>query len=88
MNILRDLVKTWALFFKPYPQKDHPNIMKVIEFYQDNKAFYIVSEFYNGGELFDKITAMRNFTEKQAATTMKQILSAVNYCHQNNIVHR
>jgi len=74
VNILRDL--------------DHPNIMKINEFYQDSKAFYIVSEFYNGGELFDKIMSMKNFTEKQAAATMRQILSAVNYCHQNNIVHR
>jgi len=74
VNILRDL--------------DHPNIMKIIEFYQDTKAFYIVSEFYNGGELFDKISNLRNFSEKMAASTIKQILSAVNYCHQNNIVHR
>jgi len=62
--------------------------MKIIEFYQDTKAFYIVSEFYNGGELFDKISNLRNFSEKMAASTIKQILSAVNYCHQNNIVHR
>jgi len=62
--------------------------MKIIEFYQDPKAFYIVSEFYNGGELFDKISNMRNFSERMAAVTIKQILSAVNYCHQNNIVHR
>ena len=62
--------------------------MKVIEFYQDEKYFYIVSEFYNGGELFEKISSMKSFTEKQAAQTMKQILSAVNYCHQNKIVHR
>jgi len=74
VNILRDL--------------DHPNIMKIMEFYQDSKAFYIVSEFYNGGELFEKIVNSKNFNEKQAATTIKQILSAVNYCHQNNIVHR
>jgi len=74
VNILRNL--------------DHPNIMKIIEFYQDEKAFHIVTEFYNGGELFDKITEMKNFSEKQAAIAMKQILSAVNYCHQNNIVHR
>lgn len=67
---------------------DHPNIMKIIEFYQDAKAFYIVSEFYNGGELFEKISEAGTFSEQQAATTIKQILSAVNYCHQNKIVHR
>jgi len=59
-----------------------------VEFYQDEKHFYIVSEFYNGGELFEKITTMKSFSEKQAANTMKQILSAVNYCHQAKIVHR
>jgi calcium-dependent protein kinase len=31
---------------------------------------------------------MKSFTEKQAAITIKQLLAAVNYCHQNNIVHR
>jgi len=67
---------------------DHANIMKVLEFFQDEHHFYIVSEFYNGGELFDRIISMKNFTEKMAAATIKQILSAVSYCHSHNIVHR
>lgn len=64
--------------------------MKVFEFFQDEEYFYIVSEYYNGGELFDKISNMSNsdFNEKFAAETMKQILSAISYCHQYNIVHR
>jgi len=74
VNILREL--------------DHPNIMKILEFYEDEKCFYIVSEFYDGGELFEKIAKMKYFSEKQAAQLMKQILSAVAYCHANNIVHR
>jgi len=67
---------------------DHPNIMKVFEFFQDEECFYIVSEYCNGGELFDKISSMTDFSEKFAAETMKQILSAIIYCHHNNIVHR
>lgn len=62
--------------------------MKIYEFYQDDKYFYIVSELYTGGELFDKIMHLKYFSEKQAAITLRQILSAVFYCHQNNIVHR
>jgi len=64
--------------------------MKIIEFFQDKEHFYIVSEYCNGGELFDKVSYMEDpdFNEKFAAETMKQILSAVSYCHQNNIVHR
>lgn len=32
---------------------DHPNILKIYEFYQDDTNFYIVSEYCDGGELFD-----------------------------------
>ncbi len=62
--------------------------MKIIEFYQDPEYFYIVTEYFNGGELFEKIISMKNFSERRAAQTIKQIMSAVNYCHQLKIVHR
>ncbi|EGR33828.1 protein kinase domain protein [Ichthyophthirius multifiliis] len=67
---------------------DHPNIIKVYEFYQDTRYFYIVTELCTGGELFDKIIDEHQFNEKKAAETTYQILSAVNYCHKNKIVHR
>jgi calcium-dependent protein kinase len=43
---------------------DHPNIVKIFEFYQDEKYFYIVTEFCAGGELFDRITQKQKFSEK------------------------
>jgi calcium-dependent protein kinase len=66
----------------------HPNIMQIYEFYDDSSNFYIVSEFCSGGELFDTISDKGIFTEKEAAHLLKQILSAVCYSHQNNVVHR
>lgn len=67
---------------------DHPNIIKIYEFYHDDRYFYIVTELCTGGELFKKIVKMKSFSERTAAMTIKQVLSAVHYCHQNNIVHR
>jgi len=63
-------------------------VIKVIEFFEDSKCFYIVTELCTGGELFDKIVAVKHFTERQAADLIRQIISAVFYCHSNNIVHR
>lgn len=47
-----------------------------------------MTELYSGGELFDKIVAVKQFTERQASDIIRQILSAIYYCHSNNIVHR
>lgn len=67
---------------------DHPNILKVFEVYEDEKQFSIVTEICVGGELFDKITSVRKFSEQIAANYMYQIMSAVLTCHEKGIVHR
>jgi calcium-dependent protein kinase len=67
---------------------DHPNIVKMYEFLEDEKRIYIVTEICKGGELFDEILSRSKFDEKDAAVVMRQLLSAINYCHKKNIVHR
>ena len=67
---------------------DHPNILKLYEFYQDDKNYYLITEFCIGGELFDRIINSGHFSESIAARYMRQILSVVAYCHERNIVHR
>lgn len=67
---------------------NHPNIMQIYEYYDDDKNFYIVSELCSGGELIEKITKLGAFSEKDAAFVMKQILGALYYIHSNNVVHR
>ena len=62
--------------------------MKIYEFYEDERYFYIISELLRGGELFERIIDQVRLEEDEAAKILKQILSAVSYCHKNNIVHR
>ena len=69
-------------------QLDHPNIVSLYEVYSDNDFIYIVTEYLTGGELFDLVNNRKLFDEKAAAKVMKQILSAVSYCHHKNIAHR
>ena len=66
---------------------DHPNIVKIFEFYNGEKEYYLIMEYCGGGELFDKIVKS-NLTEIQCAYIMYQIISAVNYCHKMKIIHR
>ena len=67
---------------------DHPNILKVIEFYQNERFFFIVTEYLEGGELFDRIMSEEGFSEEYACTVMEQILSAVVYLHRHGFIHR
>jgi calcium-dependent protein kinase len=47
-----------------------------------------VTELCYGGELFDRISEEQYFSEKDAANILKQVLSAINYCHSRMVVHR
>ena len=67
---------------------DHPNIVKLYELYQDEKFYYLITEFLPGGELFDRIQQSKHFSESKAAKLMRQVMSAVAYCHEKSIVHR
>jgi calcium-dependent protein kinase len=80
---------------------DHPNIVKIIEIFVDLRLIYIVTEYcegcpsprhvsniHEGGELFDRIKAITNFSEKLTALYMHSIFSALVYCHERKIVHR
>jgi len=47
-----------------------------------------VTQLAVGGELFDRICDQGRFTEKDASQTIRQILEAVDYLHERNVVHR
>ena len=67
---------------------DHPNIIKVYEFYSTDRYIYIINELCTGGELFNKIVEVKHFTESTACYIMRQLLSAVAYCHDKGVIHR
>jgi len=69
-------------------QVEHPNILKLIEIYEDNENVYIVMELVDGSELFDRIVDKGYYSEKNTVHIVKQILHAVKYLHEKGIAHR
>lgn len=41
-----------------------------------------------GGELFDRIVEKGSYTEKDASDLIRQVLEAVDYMHEQGVVHR
>eukprot|EP00826_Nyctotherus_ovalis_P030296 TRINITY_DN2412_c0_g5_i1.p1 TRINITY_DN2412_c0_g5~~TRINITY_DN2412_c0_g5_i1.p1 ORF type:complete len:239 (+),score=54.86 TRINITY_DN2412_c0_g5_i1:563-1279(+) len=62
--------------------------MQLYEIFKDKKCSYIVSEYIDGGELFEEIQRRIRFPEELAADTLRQILGSVLYCHSKRIMHR
>lgn len=67
---------------------DHPNIIKMYEAWESKKHVYLILELAEGGDLFDNLMRNESYSEKDAALIFRQMLSAIQYCHENGVTHR
>lgn len=56
----------------------------------NNQVIYCCTLIYSvtGGELFDRIVEKGSYTEKDASDLIRQVLEAVDYMHEQGVVHR
>ena len=66
---------------------DHPNIIKLITFFTNDMNFNIISEYFKEGNLESKIEKHKIFSENQAKYVCRQLLNAIKYLNDNNLVH-
>ncbi|KAF1745380.1 hypothetical protein MXB_4344, partial [Myxobolus squamalis] len=69
-------------------QLDHPNIVKLLEVIETENTLYLIMEYCSGGEVFDYLVSHGKMKEIEARVKFRQILSAVDYCHQRHVIHR
>ena len=67
---------------------DHPNIVKIFEFYSNEENYSIIMEHCKGGSLFKEIMTNGPFDETYTAYVMYQLFSAIHYYNGLNIIHR
>ena len=66
---------------------DHPNIMKLYEFFEDNENCYMVSEFCDQGDLLQKLDKLNYMNEIVVKFLMEQIFNAIAYLHSRGVIH-
>ena len=66
---------------------EHPNIMKIYEYFIDDKNIYIITEFCDQGDLLGKMKKLYSMSELVVKYLMGQILDALAYLHDNRVFH-
>jgi len=66
----------------------HPNIVSLVDFFASSTHFNVVLELARGGDLFDSLARRKSYTERDARSVAKDILTAVSYIHSTDFVHR
>lgn len=67
---------------------NHPNIVKMYGYFDDEKSIYIILELGTGGQLYHYLKKSQSLPEPKVVFFMKQICEAVNYLHCLRIIHR
>jgi serine/threonine protein kinase len=67
---------------------NHENIVHLQDFFSDGECFFLVTEYCPDGTLFDMVAKNQIMSEGMASQIFVQIVKAVDFLHQNGVVHR
>mmetsp|Transcript_6267 Transcript_6267/g.12504 ORF Transcript_6267/g.12504 Transcript_6267/m.12504 type:complete len:178 (+) Transcript_6267:87-620(+) len=84
----KHMYETEVDILKCIASDENKHCIELIHYQEEAKKYYIVTKLCEGGELFDRVKDMCNFTERAASNLAKQMLEALDYLHKKNIVHR
>ncbi|RLN97542.1 hypothetical protein BBJ28_00006687 [Nothophytophthora sp. Chile5] len=65
----------------------HPNLITIHKVYEEHRKVYIIQELCTGGELYDRVVQRGKYSERDAASIMFQLVSALQALHAHNILH-
>ncbi|KAJ1354644.1 hypothetical protein KIN20_011638 [Parelaphostrongylus tenuis] len=66
----------------------HPNILQLKGYFHDQQRVYIILEFAEGGELYERMKKKVRLDEAEAAKYVRQLADALSYCHVRRVIHR
>lgn len=67
---------------------NHPHVLRVFDWGEDDDGPYLVLEYLEGGSLFDMLALGRRLTPAQAARVGAQAAEGLAYAHARGLVHR
>ena len=56
--------------------------------FQDNEKFYIITEYFQAGELFGHLQKNYRYSEKRTKFYLAELIEAIEFAHKNDIIFR
>ncbi|HIK05895.1 MAG TPA: tetratricopeptide repeat protein [Trichormus sp. M33_DOE_039] len=86
LEIARRLFDTEAQVL--YKLGTHDRIPQLLAYFEDNAEFYLVQELIPGYNLSQEITPGTTYSETEVTTLLQEILTILEFVHQQNVIHR
>ncbi|XP_055266635.1 aurora kinase C isoform X4 [Moschus berezovskii] len=66
----------------------HPNILRLYNYFHDARRVYLILEYAPKGELYKALQRSHTFDEERTATIIEELADALIYCHEKKVIHR
>lgn len=67
---------------------NHPYIVRLHHIIDTKDELHLVMEYASGGDMYENLKRCGSIQEEKARFRFRHMLSAILYCHQNNIAHQ
>nr|AAF25838.1 serine/threonine kinase AIE1 [Mus musculus] len=66
----------------------HPNILRLYNYFYDDTRIYLILEYAPGGELYKELQRHQKLDQQRTATIIQELSDALTYCHEKKVIHR
>src|SRR2546423_15723695 len=84
----KDFLRRFSREARVLAQLDHPNILPVYDYGEQDGQAYLVMPFMSGGSLKDRLSVRGPLSAQEAVRLIGQILTALQYAHDRGLIHR
>lgn len=88
LGMRNELMEQFQVEIQVLQSMNHPNIIRIDDVYLTDSKICMVTEYMDGGELFDYIVDKGTLSELEASAIVRKITSAVAYMHNCGVIHR
>lgn len=87
-TVIASRIRTEIMILRRLDRLKHPNIVRMLDTFEDEDETFIVFEFLSGGSLLGLLESQGRLSEPSSRLLIRQISSALKALHEMGIVHR